>query len=64
MTTGNEQPGNGDRHGNASEREYERSGMYPERGKPYRLWGLLGFLLLVVVFMAGASAVLNYIYTP
>lgn len=40
-------------------REYEKSGCYPENGKPFRLWGLLGWLALLTVVLAGVSALLN-----
>lgn len=42
------------------EREYERSGLYPENGKAFRIWALLAWLAGVVAFLAGASAVLNW----
>ena len=43
------------------EREYDRSGFYPEDGKAFRVWALLGWLMGVVVFLAVASALLNYL---
>lgn len=43
------------------QREYERSGCYPENGRPFRIWALVGGLLLVIVLMAGVSALLNYL---
>ncbi|MDT8399384.1 MAG: hypothetical protein RQ899_12280 [Pseudomonadales bacterium] len=43
------------------EPEYEKSGLYPEHGKPFRLWALLGWLTLVIVILAGISALLNFI---
>ena len=42
------------------ERKYDRSGFYPEDGKAFRVWALLGWLLGVVVLLAGASALLNF----
>ena len=45
---------------NAS-RRYEKSGCYPEQGRPFRLWALLGGLLLVIVVLAAVSALLNFI---
>lgn len=45
-------------------REYEKSGCYPENGKPFRVWALLGGLLLVIVLIAGAAALLNYLLLP
>ena len=43
------------------EREYEQSGMYPENGKPFRMFALLGWLAGIVVFMLVAAAVLDLI---
>jgi hypothetical protein len=40
-------------------REYEQSGLYPAQGKPFRLWALLGWLSLLIVVLAGVSALLN-----
>lgn len=40
-------------------REYEKSGMYPENGKPFRILALLGVLFIAVVLMAAAAAVLD-----
>jgi hypothetical protein len=45
-------------------REYEKSGLYPENGKPFRLWGLLGFLLLVIAVLAGVAALLDILLLP
>jgi hypothetical protein len=45
-------------------REYEKSGLYPPNGKPFRVWALLGFLLLVVALLAGASALLDILLIP
>lgn len=43
-------------------REYERSGLYPDgQGKPFRIYALLGVLLLVILFMAGAAAVVDWL---
>jgi hypothetical protein len=42
-------------------REYDRSGLYPEEGKAFRLWAILGWNLLVVALMAAAAAALNII---
>ena len=41
------------------EREYEQSGLYPENGKPFRIFALLGWLAGIVVFMLVAAAVLD-----
>ena len=43
------------------EREYEKSGMYPAKGKAFRLWALLGWLTAVIVALAAVSALLNFI---
>lgn len=42
-------------------REYEQSGLYPATGKPFRLWALLGWLTLLIVVLAGVSAMLNFL---
>ena len=42
-------------------RRYEKSGCYPDQGRPFRLWALLGGLLLVIVVLAAVSALLNFI---
>ena len=44
-----------------SKREYERSGLYPRQGKPFRILALLGALLLVILFMAGAAALIDWL---
>lgn len=41
-------------------REYERSGMYPKEGKQFRILALLGWLAVVVVFIAATAALLDY----
>jgi hypothetical protein len=41
------------------EREYEKSGLYPEEGKPFRILALLGWLAAIVVLLAVAAAVLD-----
>jgi hypothetical protein len=46
---------------NGVPRAYEQSGLYPVRGKPFRLWALLGWLTLLIVALAGVSAMLNFI---
>lgn len=40
-------------------REFEKSGCYPETGKPFRLWALLGWLTLLVAALAVVAALLN-----
>lgn len=45
-------------------REYEKSGCYPEGGKPFRVWALLGGLMLVIALLAGAAALLNVLLLP
>ena len=42
-------------------REYDKSGFYPENGKPFRIWALLGWNILIIVVIAAASAALNFI---
>ncbi|MDX1491497.1 MAG: hypothetical protein R3332_09425 [Pseudohongiellaceae bacterium] len=44
-----------------AEREYEKSGLYPETGKAFHLWGLLGVLAGVIVFIALSAVVLDRI---
>lgn len=46
---------------NEQKREYERSGLYPKEGKPFRVLALLGALLLVILFMAGAAAIIDWL---
>lgn len=46
---------------NGQKREYERSGLYPKQGKPFRVIALLGVLLLVILFMAGAAAIVDWL---
>lgn len=41
------------------DREYEQSGLYPATGKRFRLFGLLGSLLAIIVFIAIASLALD-----
>jgi len=41
------------------ELEYEKSGLYPEEGKPFRIFALLGWLAAIVVLLAVAAAVLD-----
>lgn len=41
-------------------REYEKSGMYPAEGKPFRLYALLGWLSAVILLLAGAALILNF----
>jgi len=43
----------------AEEREYEKSGLYPEDGKPFRILALLGWLGAVVICLVGAAAILD-----
>ncbi len=45
-------------------RKYEESGCYPENGKPYRVWALLGGLMLVIVALAGVAILLNFLLLP
>jgi hypothetical protein len=49
----------------AEAREYEKSGLYPQDGsKPFRIWALLGVLMLVIGALAGAAVVLNFLLLP
>lgn len=41
------------------DREYEQTGLYPPGEKPFRIVGLLGSLLGVIVFIAVAAIVLD-----
>lgn len=43
------------------DREYEQSGLYPPGQKPFRLFGLLGFLVGVIAFIAIAAYALDRI---
>ncbi len=45
-------------------RKYEESGCYPENGKPYRVWALLGGLMFVIVALAGVAVLLNFLLLP
>jgi hypothetical protein len=45
-------------------REYEQSGLYPKDGKPFRLWALLGGLILLVLALAGVAVLLNLLLLP
>lgn len=48
----------------AEARQYEQSGLYPENGKPFRLWALLGWLTLLIIALAGVAALLNFLLLP
>lgn len=50
-----------DSQDNKPPREYDKSGFYPEGGKPFRIWALLGWNLAIVVALAIAAAVLNFV---
>ncbi|HHX82175.1 MAG TPA: hypothetical protein GX696_04235 [Pseudomonadaceae bacterium] len=45
----------------APKREFERSGCYPENGKPFRMWALFGWLTGIIVVLAAIAALLNFI---
>lgn len=45
-------------------REYEQSGLYPADGKPFRLWALLGGLMLVIFALAGVAVLINLWLLP
>jgi hypothetical protein len=42
------------------QREYEKSGLNPENGKPFRMWALFGWLTLLIAVLAGVSVILNF----
>lgn len=42
-----------------TKREYERSGLYPENGKPFRMWALFGWLTALIALLAVVAVVLN-----
>lgn len=42
-------------------REFEQSGLYPDNGKPFRMWALFGWLTLLIAGLAGVAALLNFI---
>lgn len=44
----------------APDREYDRSGFYPENGKSFRIWALLAWLGGTIIFLALVSALLNF----
>lgn len=46
------------------QREYDKTGFYPENGKPFRIWALLGWNLAIIVVIACAAAALNFILLP
>lgn len=43
------------------ERQYEKTGLYPEGGKPFRLYALLGWLFGIIVFIAASAITLDRI---
>jgi len=48
----------------SQDREYDTTGFYPAEGKKFRVWALLGWNLLVMVLVAVAAAVLNFMLLP
>jgi len=44
-----------------NEREYEKSGLNPQNGKPFRMWTLFAGLTLVIALLAGVAAIINII---
>lgn len=50
-----------DKQQQAPEREYDKTGFYPENEKPFRIWALLAWLTGTVVVLALVSALLNLI---
>jgi hypothetical protein len=59
-TRGPDQSGKPEKSSEDNPREYEKSGLYPETGKPFRMFALLGWLGAVVILMAAAAAILDY----
>lgn len=49
------------RQPDSGQRQYEKSGLYPKEDKPFRLLALLLGLTAVVIFLATAAAVLNFV---
>jgi hypothetical protein len=47
-----------------SGRQYDRSGLYPKDGEPFRLWMLLGWNIAIIVVIAIAAALLNIWLLP
>ncbi len=43
------------------DREFDKSGFYPENGKSFRIWALLAWLAGTVIVLALISAFLNFI---
>jgi hypothetical protein len=48
------------KHGDKPEREYDTTGFYPPEGKAFRVWALLGWLVGVIVALALAAVLINY----
>lgn len=46
-------------HKHPENREYEQSGLYPKKGKPFRVVALLGVLAVVILLMMGAAALID-----
>ncbi|MEY4642800.1 MAG: hypothetical protein RLZZ227_2794 [Pseudomonadota bacterium] len=57
-------PGNNSDTNPSESRQYEQSGCYPDQGKAFRVWALLGWLTFVIVALAGAAAALNIWLLP
>ena len=47
--------------GKDAEREYEKSGLYPKDGKPFRIIALLVGLSAVIAALAVVAAVLDFL---
>ncbi len=48
-------------HHKNEDREYEKSGLYPKDGKPFRIVALVMSLVAVTAVLAVAAAILNMI---
>jgi len=55
-----DQSGQAEKSSEDTPREYEKSGLYPKNDKPFRMFALLGWLGLIVILMAAAAAILDY----
>ncbi|HTQ98661.1 MAG TPA: hypothetical protein VMH83_01665 [Candidatus Acidoferrum sp.] len=43
------------------DRQYDRTGFYPAEGKQFRVWAILAWNIGIIVAMAIAAAIINYI---
>jgi|GEM_PF-576623 hypothetical protein len=58
----NEEKINPAANADSAHRKYETTGCYPDNGKSFRMWALFGWLTGVMVALAAAAALLNYIF--